>query len=535
MKVSVERMPQSSVSLDIVAENDEFNRALDRAYRKLNRQVRIPGFRPGKAPRQIVEQRLGRQMLVEEAQREIMDDLYRQALEQEELTPVSEPNVDVYQDEPVGFRVEVQIYPDVDLYEYAEVRVEPQEVNVTDEDVDEVLENLQKQHSIWKEPESKRKPGNGDQVIIDLQAYENEEPFQDPVVDADFEIGEGRLFPQIEEAVKQLMPGEQAEFDITFNDEDDAANPDLRGKTLHYNVTLKDVKEREMPAIDDDLAKTAGEHETLDEMRTAIRKDLLRSRAVQARTDVVNNAIEAIAEQSILDIPSAMVDRQVDDDIKRLQQELSRENMSFEEFLRFGGKTTDEYRAEIRPDAERRLRNSLVLESFAKTEGIEVTEEDLLAEIDRLTGPSEDAERMREIYTSPYFSQMIRDELANRKVADRLIDLLTEGVGAVTGEGAVALEEITAQAADDESNTESDAAEVVESGDDAAADEVEMAGSSAAVADDVQDAVVDEESTQVSTADDTTEAEAVESEAASVSSATVSDDADDDEEDPAGT
>lgn len=456
MKVTVERMPQSSVSLDIVAENDEFTRALDRAYRKINRQVRIPGFRPGKAPRQIVEQRVGRQMLVEEAQREIMDELYRQALEQEELTPVSEPNVDVYQDEPVGFRVEVQIYPQVDLNKYTEVRVEPQEVNVTDEDVDEVLENLQKQHSVWKEPETPRKAGNGDQIIIDLQAYNNGEPFQDPVVDAEFEVGEGRLFPEIEEAVKQLAPGEQAEFDITFGDDDDAANPDLRGKTLHYNVTLKDVKEREMPAIDDELAKTAGEYETLEDLRAAIRKDLLRSKAVQARTEVVNRAIESVAEQAILDIPSAMIDRQVDDDVKRLQQELSRENMSFDEFLRFGGKSAEEYRQEIRPDAERRLRNSLVLEAFAKAEGIEVGEEDLLAEIDRLTGPSEDAARMREIYTSPYFSQMIRDELANRKVADRLIDLVTEGVGAVTGEGATALEEATARTIEVEGEVEPD-------------------------------------------------------------------------------
>lgn len=458
MKVTVERMPQSSVSLDIVAEDDEFSKALDKAYKKINRQVRIPGFRPGKAPRQIVEQRVGRQTLVEEAQRDIMDDLYRKALEQEELTPVSEPDVDVYQEEPVGFRVEVQIYPDVDLNEYTTVRVDSREVNVTDEDVDEVLTNLQKQHSVWKEPETPRSPGVGDQVIIDLQAYENDEPFQDPVVDAEFEIGEGRLFPQIEEAVKLLSPGEQSEFDITFSDDDEAANPDLRGKTLKYNVTLKEVKEREMPAIDDELAKTAGEYETLDELRAGIRKDLLRSRAAEARTEVINEAIDAMSDQAILDVPSAMVDRQIEEDIKRLQQELSRENMSFEEFLRFGNKSEDEYKAEVRPDAEKRLRNSLVLEAFAKAEEIEVGEDDLMGEIDRLTSSSEEAERMREIYNSPYFSQMIKDELSNRKVADRLLEIVTEGVGAVTGEGATALEEPAAETAETDGEPETEAA-----------------------------------------------------------------------------
>jgi trigger factor len=142
-----------------------------------------------------------------------------------------------------------------------------------------------------------------------------------------------------------------------------------------------------------------------------------------------------------VDIPSAMVVRQIDDDITRMQQELTRDNMSLDEFLRFGGKTLDEYREELRPDAERRLRNSLVLEAFAKAENVEVGEDELLEEIDRLVGPSDNAEQMRELYTNPYFSRMIKDELANRRVADRLLEIVTDGVGAVTGEGAEALKE----------------------------------------------------------------------------------------------
>jgi trigger factor len=481
VKVTVERMPQSSVSLDIVAESDEFNKAMDKAYRKISRQVRIPGFRPGKAPRLIVEQRLGREVIVEEAQREIMDGLYRQALEQEELTPVSEPSVDVYQDEPVGFKVEVQIYPTVDLNEYTDVRGEPQEINVSDEDVDEAISDIQKQNSIWKEPESQRSPQAGDQVIIDLQAYEGEEPFQDPVEDAEFEIGEGRLFPQIEEALKNVKAGEQAEFDITFDEDDERANPDLRGKTLHYKVTLKEIKERELPEIDDELAKTAG-YETLDEMRATLRKNLLRTRAFQARTEVVNDAIQNVADQAILDVPSAMVVRQIDEDIARLQQELSREGMSFDEFLRFGNKTNEEYRDELKPDAERRLRNSLVLEAFAKAENVEVSEDDLLAEIDRLVGPSENAEQMRELYTNPYFSNMLRDELANRKVADRLLEIVTEGAGAVTGEGATVFDEseaIDESAEDDDedvltSDAESPEDDADSDDDDEADDDVEQ-------------------------------------------------------------
>ncbi len=522
MKVTVERLPQSSIALDIVAESDEFSKAMDRAFRKISRQVRIPGFRPGRAPRQIVEQRVGRQYLVEEAQREIMDDLYRQALEQEEITPVSEPNVDVYQEEPVAFKVEVQVYPTVDLNEYTAVRVEPKEVEVTVEEVEDVLKDLQKQHSIWKEPESPRKPIDGDQIIMDLQAYEGDEPYQDPVVDAEFELGEGRLFPEIEEAMKQLSPGEQAEFDITFGEEDENINPDLHGKTLHYKVTLKEVKEREMPQIDDELAKTAGEYETLDELRAAIRKDLLRNKAVQARTDVVNDAINSLADQASLDVPSAMVDRQIEDDLQRLRQELSRDNMSMDEFLRFGGKTLDEYKDEIRPDAERRMRNSLVLESFAKTEGIEVTEDDLAAEVDRLIGSSSDAQQMRDIYSSPYFANMIRDELANRKVADRLIEIVTEGVGAVTGEGAEALQEPAV--ATESVEIEGEAASEDDSGEPSAEAEQGQTAEIAAAEIDATEAP-DAQPNDAGESDDATPTQA----------ATESDDDESDEEGPAST
>jgi len=197
-----------------------------------------------------------------------------------------------------------------------------------------------------------------------------------------------------------------------------------------------------------------------------------------------------------------MVVRQIDEDIARLQQELSREGMSFDEFLRFGNKSNEEYRDELKPDAERRLRNSLVLEAFAKAEGVEVGEDDLLAEIDRLVGPSENAEQMRELYTNPYFSNMLRDELANRKVADRLLEIVTEGVGAVTGEGATVFEEpeeadevdeddeelLTSEA--DSSEDDSDSGDDAEADDDvdqtAAADtEAEEAAVAATAADEI--------------------------------------------------
>ena len=443
VKVTVERLPLSSVSIDIQSDEDEFKRAVDRAFRKISQQVRIPGFRPGRAPRPIVEQRVGREYIVSEAQRELMDDLFKKAIEQEDLTVVSDPSVDIYQEEPLAFKVEVQVYPDVELGDYTTIRSEPRDVEVTDADVDESLEELRRQRGMWVPITQPRQPQDGDQVIIDLQAYENDEPYQSPIENGTFELGGSNLFPQIEEALKNLSPGESAQFDITFSEDDERVNEELRGKTLHYDVTLNEIKERELPELDDDFAQTIDpEYKTLDDLRAELRKDILRTRAMEARNEVINTAIERMTELATVEVPPAMVDRQVQLDIERLTGDLSREGMSFEEFLRFGGKSEGEYRDEARPAAEERLRRSVVLESFAKSEGVEVTEEDLVDEIDRLTSPMDNAEEMRAIYSNAYFQRMIIDELANRKLTDRIVELVTEGQGAVTGEAADLLREM---------------------------------------------------------------------------------------------
>uniref|UniRef100_A0A831X7C2 Trigger factor n=1 Tax=Thermorudis peleae TaxID=1382356 RepID=A0A831X7C2_9BACT len=440
MKVTVERLPQSAVRLDIAADPEEFERAFERAFRRINQQVAIPGFRPGRAPRALVERRLGREVIVHEAHHELMDQLYRKALEQEDLTPVSEPVVEVYQDEPLAFRVEVQVYPRVELNDYRSVRVEPREVSVTDDEIDQVIEDLRKSQSVWVEPEQPRHPTSADQVTIDLQAFEGDEPFQSPLEGMPFVLGESSLFPQIEEAIRNLLPGESAEFDIAFAEDDERVNPDLRGKTLHYKVTLREVKERELPELDDEFARSVGDFQTLDELRQRIRDDLLRQKALAARSEVLNEAVEKVTEQATVEVPPALVERQVELQIERLREDLRQQGSSLEEYLRLSQKSLEDLKAELRPGAEQRLRQSLVLETFAKIEGIEVSEEDLVQEIERLSSASENPEQMRSIYGSPYFRDLIGDELQTRKVTERLIEIVTEGRGAVLGEAARLLE-----------------------------------------------------------------------------------------------
>jgi trigger factor len=435
VKIAVEHLPQSMVRLDIAADPEEFDAALERAFRRISQQVQVPGFRPGRAPRALVERRVGRELIVAEAQRELMDRLYREALQQHRLTPVAEPEVEIYQDEPLAFRVEVQVYPQVDLDGYRDIRVEPREVEVTEEEIDQVIEGLRRSRAVWKTPDEPRQPRDGDQVIVDIEAYEGEQPFQEPLRQATFVLGESNLFAEIDQAIRSLLPKESAEFDIAFAEEDERVSPELRGKTLHYRVTVHEVKEAELPEVNDEFAQSLGVA-TLSELRDRVRRDLLREKAQAARAEVLEQAVQRLLEVATVELPPALVERQVAADVERLREQLRQRGSSLEEYLRFQGKTLEEFKEELRPQAEARLRRYLVLEAFAEAEGIAVSEEELVAEIERLALASGSPEQFRAFYSVPSVRSYLADELHERKVSERLLELVTEGRGAVIGEAA---------------------------------------------------------------------------------------------------
>ncbi|MDW8058538.1 MAG: trigger factor [Thermomicrobium sp.] len=440
MKVTVERLPQSTVRLDIAADPEEFEEAFERAFRRIAQRVQVPGFRPGRAPRALVERRVGREAIVAEAQRELMDRLYREALQQHELVPVSDPVVEIYQDEPLAFRVEVQVYPHAELDGYREIRVEPREVTVTDAEIDEVIKQLRRNQAVWRAPAEPRRPQDGDQVVVDIEASEGDQPYQEPLRNATFVLGESNLFADIDQAIRSLLPGEEAEFDIAFPEDDERVSPELRGKTLHYRVKLHEVKERELPELDDAFAQSLGA-DSLADLRERIRRDLLRQKAQAARAEVLQTAVERLVEIAALEIPPALVERQVRADIERLRERLRQQGTSLEEYLRFQGKTLDEFAEELRPEAEVRLRRYFVLEAFAEAEGIQVSEEELEAEIERLAMASGRPDEYRAFYNVPSIRSYLADELHERKVSERLLELVTKGRGAVVGEAATLLTE----------------------------------------------------------------------------------------------
>jgi trigger factor len=413
---------------------------MSKAIRRVSRDIQIPGFRKGKAPRSMIERYYGRDMFLREAADEVMDSLYRKALEQESITPVGEPSVEINDLEPVSFVVTVPVFPAVDLKDYAGIRVEAVDAAVEDQEVDEVLERLQRSQAEWVEVTESRTPREGDQVTVDYEVTMDGEPFQDPVTDAQFILGETNLLTQLREKLEGMQPGETASFDLAFGEDDETVDPSIRGMSLAYTVTLKSVRERNLPALDDAFAQKVNETATIDELRQQIRDDIHAGKTADGRNSVLNQIIDQMAAQAEIDPPAVMVEEEVEHQLSHLKEDLQRSNTPYEGYLRLQNKTEDELKDELRPEAARRLRNSLFLQEVAKQEGVEVTPEEIDAEIARMAGPTPagddeaataQAARMAQFYQSDYFRQMLRNELHQRKLSDRLIEIATEGNGAV--------------------------------------------------------------------------------------------------------
>jgi trigger factor len=471
----MERLPESRVQLEITAEEEESAEAMRRAVRKVGNQITLPGFRKGKAPKAMIEQMYGPEVFLEEANRFLMSDLYRQALEREDLVPVGDPSVDISSNEPLSFTVVVPVYPEIDPGAYRDVRIEPIDASIDDAAVDELIEELRKSHSPWIDPQGEglqvgagleltpksRLPRVGDQVTIDYTVQEEGTNVEEPVVDAVFVLGESGLLEPIEDAIKGLRVGETTGFSVPFAEDDESIDESLRGKTLSYSVTLKGLKERDLLPLDDDFAKTAGDDvDTLDELRNRLREELHQTRTAEARGEALAQIIAKIAEGANVDLPEPMIDRAVEDDLRRLRGRLTQQGVPLEAYLRAVGQTEDELRGEMRPAAQERLRNSLLLRTIAEREGIAVGDDDVDAAVERISlaaQTSEQPQQAEAFARSDYVRGMLQSELFERQLTDRLVEIATEGRGAVINAWTAPVSEPSESSAADEETLAGDA------------------------------------------------------------------------------
>lgn len=517
MKITVDRLPKSVVTLDISADPDEFADAVNKTMRDVTRDASIPGFRKGKAPRHIIERLIGRETIIAEAGRNMMDDLYQRALNEQELQPISEPQVDIYNEDPLAFKVVVEVFPSVELGEYRSVRVESREVELEDDEVEAELDALLKNQAEWVDVEEARQPLDGEQVVIDLKVFEGDEQFQEPASDATFVLGESNLFDSLVEALKLMTPGTSSELTLAFEDDDETVRPSMRGKTLRYAITLNAIRQRDMPELNDEFAATIGEFESVEALREEVAKDVLRGKAMTARTEVFNEIIDKMVETSEVQVPDTLINSELDDQVTQMRTRLAQQGIGFDEYLASNDQTEEDLRRDMAEAAESRVRNTLVLQEVAKAEEMTVTDEDLDAEIDKLVAGRPNPEQLRSLYRSDYFRGMLENELHDRKLMDLVVDIATEGKGAITGAGAELLEA-------DAAAPEIVETEVVGEPDAAEDESAEMA---AGLVDDEPEETPDVEVEAEEAEDDEPEAEAASD---AVEEAASDDDEDDEEE-----
>ena len=423
MQVTRTPAPKSTVQLEIELPPERLDRALNDAVRALARRTRVPGFRPGKAPRPVLERHLGPGVVLDEAVDHLMQDAYREAIVQEAILPLSNADVEVVQAEegkPLIFKATVPVRPEVTLGDYRNFNFAPEIDDIDDARVDQVIEELRDQNATLAAVED-RGAQDGDYAVISFIGTKDGEPFEGgtsermPLI-----IGQERLIPGFETNLVGVKVGETTEFDITFPE--DYGEPALAGQVAHFSVELKELREKIQPDLDEDFIASVGRFESLDEMRGDIRKRLEENALDRARHGFADRIIEYAVANATVELPDVLIDQEVEVMHDEFRASLARQGISEEAYFKAVEKTSEDIHAEFRPNAERRAKTLLVLSKVADEEGLEVTEADVDAEValgrERYAGD----ERLTEYFASERGRAFIRSTLRRSRVIERIVD-----------------------------------------------------------------------------------------------------------------
>ena len=382
MKITVEKTPQSEAVLDVELDWDEVEKASDRAYQKLAQKYTVPGFRRGHAPRTMLERMIGKDAIYQEGLDDLINQTYKQAVAEHNLTPIGQADVDaepLEPGQPYRFKATVPILSPVELGDYHSIHVDKTEASVTEEDIDKVVTDYQNQQAVWVPVDRPAKIG--DHVSVNLLLKVEDRTISD-LKDNEFELTDERpgLFAGMDAHVEGMKEGESKEFTTTLAE--DYSNADLAGKEAHYDITLKAVKEKDVPPIDDELAKSAGKYETLEDLRESVRKQLLQSRTTQAQRDLEAKILEAATEQANVEMHHLLIEEEADSLYHQMEHLLQQQQMSMDQFLMLSQKTVEEYKKELEPEAEKSAKTDLVLEAIADQEGLSVSTNEVQTMLD---------------------------------------------------------------------------------------------------------------------------------------------------------
>jgi trigger factor len=419
ISVAVERQPGSRVQLRVEAPAAELETAVNAAVRRLSGRIRLPGFRPGKAPAAMVERAVGWDAVRQEAMDALLPELYERALDQAGVQPVDDPELDLQPVErggPVTFTATVTVRPEVELGDYLALRVEVPATEVTEEQVEEMVEELRRRNSELRDVE--RPAQSGDVLRCTLVMRRGEELLSgEDEKDRDLDIDRERLLPGLADALIGMEAGARRSFQLTMPE--DFAREELRGAVVDVEVSVGAVRERILPPLDDSLAALAEQATTLDELRAHYRTRLEEISAERDREALEATALETFRDHVVVELPESMVEREIDRQVADLEVRLQSMGMPLDRYLEYTGTTLEKLRGERREMAVQRLKLELALDALAEAEGIEVDEAAVVSAERRLAqGRKLTAQQRRRLHQGAHV------DLTRRGAGERLVEIV---------------------------------------------------------------------------------------------------------------
>lgn len=422
MSAKWEKQEGNTGTLTVEVPVEVVNAGLDQAFKKVVKEINVPGFRKGKMPRQMFEKRFGVESLYQDALDFILPDAYANAVEEAGINPVDRPEIDIEtmeKNKPLVFTAKVIVKPEVQLGEYKGIEVTKQDTEVTDEEIENQLKENQERFAelAVKEDEA---IVEGDTAVIDFEGFVDGEAFEGGAgTDYSLEIGSNSFIPGFEEQLVGVKAGEEKDVEVTFPEEYHAA--ELAGKAATFKVKVNEVKAKELPELNDEFAKEIdAEVASLEELRTKMKETLSAEKQSASDAQLRDELVQKVAENATIDLPHAMIHTEMDRMMQDFEQRLTQQGMNLDLYYQFSGQDEQALRAQMHDDAETRVRVSLVLEAIAAAENMEVTAEDINKELEKMSGQfNMDAEQIKAALGG---TEMLENDIRMQNTVEFLVE-----------------------------------------------------------------------------------------------------------------
>lgn len=375
---TVEKLEKNTVGFEFSVSAEEFENAIERAYKKIRKQINIPGFRRGKAPRMMIEKMYGKEVFYDDAINDILPSAYEKAIKENNIFPVAQPELDLKEvsaENGVTFTAKVVVKPEFELGTYKGVEVEKVSYPVDDEAINSEIKRMQERNARSLTVDD-RAAQLDDIVNIDFEGFKDGVPFDGGKGENyDLKLGSGQFIPGFEDQLVGKSTGEETEVNVTFPEEYHVN--ELKGQPAVFKVKINEIKALELPELDDEFAKDVSEFDTLDELKNSIKEKLEKANSEREKSELEEKVVDAVAANTEIDIPQEMIDTRVDEMVKDFELQMMYQGVNIENYLKYTGTTRDDMKAQFKDEAASRVKTSLVLEKVCEAEGFDATDEEV--------------------------------------------------------------------------------------------------------------------------------------------------------------